>query len=112
MSDFCVFGVSKVACICKAETLAAKRTNYMPVNQYLQMTREIADKLFHSEKPKQVSPRFDSPQFAAEWIDIRVRGGALRSARIMTFGVRLDKNGNERMNKKGEPIIGWVPYEK
>ena len=111
MSGFCVFGVSRANCKQRAER-AVPSSRFLTVDEYAQRVAEIERELFSAEaRPRQISPVFDAPQFAEEWIAVALKTEDIKSPKIMVRGVNTDRRGNQKVNKKGIPVISWVPYE-
>jgi hypothetical protein len=115
MSGFCVFGVSREQCRKAAEesTPTTENKTTIPVDEWRRRVVEKARELFEggASRSKQISPAFDAPQFAEEWVRIGLSSGAITNPVIMTRGTKLDKKGAVRMNKRGMEIISWIPYQ-
>lgn len=114
MSSFCVYGVSKTKCKQAAEKKVPltegvpKRTLTMP--EWLERVEKVLTDMFENGRAKQISPAFDAPHFATDWINIGLQSNEIRSPKVMVKGEKVDKNG-EPVLRKGKPVIGWVPYK-
>ncbi len=115
MSAFCVFGVTKQDCI---KTARKKVKNYIVIDMrtiYLTMedlnvkVQSMADDLFTTERVKQISPAFDAPKFAREWVEVGKQTKQITRPKIMCKGEKVDAKGAP-MIRKGQPVIGWIPY--
>jgi hypothetical protein len=80
--------------------------------EYSQRVATLAQELFEgAARPKQISPAFDAPQFANDWIAVGTRSGFIRAPKVMRRGERIDKHGLPVINRKtGEKVITWIPY--
>lgn len=84
MSSFCVFGMTALVARAMAEDEIGWYTG-SGINRR-ELTREEravlvdarAAELFEKRKTRQISPAFDAPQFAREWLDIAHRSTAIR----------------------------------
>jgi hypothetical protein len=92
MGAFCVFGISRTACLAAAtkrvlefEVVDGVR-HYLTLEQWAAKRDLVAEQLFQSgARAIKVSPEFDAPQFCHDWLaidpnhvrlaGIRVRGG-------------------------------------
>lgn len=114
MSAFCVFGVTYDACVRQVQKKLephikeGKTTRPMTREEYEAAVKEKAEALFEKVRAKQVSPAFDAPQFANEWLSIANRSKA-RSLSIMRKGEKVDEKGAPVL-RNGKPVIGWIPY--
>lgn len=109
MSAFCVFGMTLDAAIKRAEKKLAGEKLTMDV--WKQKVREAAEQILISAKPIQVSPPFDAPQFAEEWIAIARKTSRIYGACVMVRKPKHDKKGNPVIGKaSGLPLMAWQPY--
>lgn len=115
MSAFCVFGVSMKDCIDRA----TKRTGVYDKELKRNLTAEehkakvdaLAKVMFEAGKgSKQISPAFDAPHFAQDWVAIAKRTIETHSIKIMCRGEKVDDKGGAVL-RKGKPVIGWTPYK-
>lgn len=115
MSGFCVYGVTMKDCLEKA----AKKTSsydkalkrHLTVDEYKTKVDALAKELFAAGKgSKQISPAFDAPQFASDWIQVAKKTIENHSIRIMARGEKVDDKGGPVL-RKGVPVIGWTPYK-
>lgn len=116
MTAFCVFASSMPVAIERAE----KRVDLIdPVtrkrrteSEWRALVSDAARAIFAKMKPVQVSPAFDAPQFAEEWIDLARATGDYDGYAIKCRGISRDKTGSPKISKtSGLEIIAWVNYE-
>lgn len=113
MTSFCIFGVSKSTCKKQAEakvpTGAWKELGRPPtIQEWAAKRDEIAAELFErADRRVQVSPAFDAPQFALDWLN--VDRSQVRWPLLMVRGEKIDAEGNTVV-RKGAPVLTWVEY--
>lgn len=115
MTAFCVFGITRAQCKKIADDKVPMRDeNKRPYTQEERaaLVEKMAGELFEAGvRTKQISPAFDTPHFAEDWIAIGKKAGEIRDPKIMKRGTKTDKHGNPKVNKKtGAEVISWVPY--
>ncbi|MPS30538.1 MAG: hypothetical protein E2576_14500 [Alcaligenaceae bacterium] len=72
-----------------------------------------AEELFEKRAVRQISPAFDAPQFAHEWLDIARRSTEVRGGCLMVRGPKVDSKGAVVISKvTGRPTITWLPYKE
>ncbi|MGV7210481.1 hypothetical protein ACLB1G_21820 [Oxalobacteraceae bacterium A2-2] len=90
MGAFCVFGISRAACLVQASKL---QPTFIPgaggrhytVAEWAQLRNQLAEELFQtSTKIERISPELDAPQLCQDWID--VNPDEVRNAKIMVRG--------------------------
>lgn len=123
MTAFCVFGISKSLCKKAAEKkqetfeyvdgegkFAGKRVKRSySIEEWAAKRDELAAALFaETERRTQISPKFDTPQFAQHWIDAAPT--EVRECVIMARGEKVDKHGGPII-KGGVPVMTWVEYD-
>lgn len=114
MSTFCVFGIKKSSCIEKARKLiptAIKKVS-LTVSEHSYFAGLLSEHLFLDDEIKtaQISPAFDSPKFAQDWMDLATKSGEARRLKIMAKVDKKDKGG-EFIIKKGARIKTWEEYK-
>jgi len=116
MTAFCVFASSMPAAIERAEKRVSlvdpetreRRTE----SEWRALVNDAARGIFAKMKPVQVSPAFDAPQFADEWIELARATGNYDGYAIKCRGISRDKKGAPKISKtSGLEIIAWVNYE-
>jgi hypothetical protein len=116
MSGFCDFGVTEAKAKGKAEkkvSILDKSRNLKPVDVYEKELAEESESIFESMKSLQVSPEFDAPQFANDWISIAKNSIKCRSLVVMCRGEKLSKSGAPVISKATKkPVITWLPYDQ
>ncbi len=119
MSAFCVFGMTEPAARKIATTASETMYCNLPPPRREAFTKEdmaawIAkrtEEVLEGSRRMQISPAFDAPQFANEWIDLAKRTARAKRCSIMVRGVKVDVHGNPVISKtKKTPLITWVPY--
>lgn len=114
MTSFCIFGVSKSTCKKQAEakvpTGAWKELGRPPtILEWAAKRDELAAELFEQASRRvQVSPAFDAPQFALDWLN--VDRSQVKWPLLMVRGPKIDAKGN-KVVKGGMPVLTWVEYE-
>lgn len=123
MTAFCVFGVSKSMCKKLAEkkqetfehvdgegALKGKRVHRnFSVQEWAIKCSALAEKMFaETERRTQISPKFDAPQFALDWIESA--RSEVRDCVIMARGEKVDKHGGPII-KGGMPVMTWIEYD-
>jgi hypothetical protein len=116
MSGFCVFGVTMEQCIEKArkkvKSYDKEAKRHLEVEEYNAKVEVLARELFATGKgAKQISPAFDAPQFARDWIELAKKTIQSHSIRMMARGEKIDDKGGPVL-RKGKPVIGWTPYQQ
>lgn len=114
MSAFCVYGVSLAHCVKVAEkkvrSYDKELKRDLTQEEWKERVYTLALEMFeHSARPRQISPAFDAPQFANDWIEVAKRTAKIHSQKLMRRGEKKDKKGNPVV-RKGSPVIGWIPY--
>jgi hypothetical protein len=77
---------------------------------------EEATSIFARMKPVRVSPEFDAPQFARDFIDLTARTAppshALANMAVMRLDKKRDDKGNDVLSKaSGMPLMTWVRHK-
>lgn len=115
MSAFCVFGISRDQCKKRAKEVVSaydEKRRPLAADEYVKRIEEFTQELFDEmERKKQISPAFDAPQFCEDWISVGLRSGSIKWPEIMVRGQKVDKKGNKVVNKKGNPVMAWLPYK-
>ena len=119
MSAFCVFGMTEPVAKKIAERQFETMLRKLSKTQLAELD-DAAEKAWIAEKTAdiltsgksiQVSPPFDAPQFAAEWIELARRTAKATRCRIMVRGEKLDKNGARIISKATKrPVMAWLNY--
>ena len=115
MSVFAVWGMTYA----HAYGLAQKKTqtidkdgNIIPEPEWLERVRERAEAILDGELIRQLSPKFDAPQFAEEFIDIVRRMNRHRDLQIRVWRQATDDADKPAYSKKGKkPKMEWSTYE-
>lgn len=120
MGGFCVFGQSMEV----ARNRAAKKVSEFepgtrrPLTQveWKERVDEEAAAIFTRMKPVRVSPEFDAPQFAYDFIDLAARTAppshALANMAVMRIDRKRDAKGNEVKSKtSGLPMMTWIRHK-
>lgn len=120
MGGFCVYGQSLEI----ARTRAAKKVSEFEPSgepgkkrrltqaEWAERVNEKATGIFASMKPVRVSPEFDAPQFARDFIDCAVKTSVLANMAVMCMDKKLDAKGAEVKSKtSGLTLMTWVRYD-
>lgn len=123
MTGFCVFGISKSLCKKLADkkqetfeyvdgqgALAGKPVRRsFSIQEWAIKRDELAALMFaESVRRVQISPNFDAPQFARDWIESA--RFEVRDCIIMARGEKVDKHGGPII-KGGVPVMTWIEYD-
>jgi len=121
MSSFCVFGMTALV----ARAIAEEEIGWTVPGENFSRPRQIsreeraalvdkrAAELFEKRAVRQISPAFDAPQFAHEWLDIARRSTEVRGGCLMVRGPKVNDKGTPVISKvTGMPTITWLPYKE
>jgi hypothetical protein len=117
MSGFCVFGMTEVLAKRLARDAAERHhfsrdeLNAMTPAKWEAWIATKAEEILEHGNVRQVSPTFDAPQFANEWIALAKRTARAKRCRIMVRGNKVDSTGMVVLNKRGLPVMTWVAYQ-
>lgn len=93
-----------------AERLAAPPLELTP-SEWDEAVQRNADAIMASEKVKQLSALFDTPQHAQQFIELAKRAGDCRDLKIRCKAALLDEKGEKILSPKTKmPVIGWSDY--
>lgn len=117
MSTFAVFGMTRDQALAEARK-TVKTTRKTPkgeesltMDEWTALCEKRADEIMQGQKVKQLSPMFDAPQFAREFIEVARRTLECRSLQIRFRSARNDETGKLIINKKtGAPVVTWQDY--
>lgn len=114
MGAFCVFGISRSACLKKAEKKVAvtvpgtKGKTYSPAEWGVRV-REVAEAIFaEATRRERISPELDAPQFCRDWL--AAQPGEVRQPVIMRRGPKLDKAGAP-VTRNGAQVMTWIEFD-
>ncbi|WP_375738031.1 hypothetical protein [Pseudomonas boanensis] len=117
MSTFAVFGMTRDVALADArkKVKITRKTPQgevaIPMSEWLQLCEKRADETMAGAKTKQLSPLFDAPQYAEDFISIARRTLKCRDMHIKCRVPLTDALGNPLINKKtGAQKVGWRPY--
>lgn len=112
MTAFCVYGVTRSRCLDQAKKkvdLKLVKTasgNRMMKEAEWEFSVGLAAAIIYTHaKAVAVSPRFDAPQFAREWMNIAKAKGELKEECLMALAPT-----GELHPKTREPFLKWAPY--
>ncbi len=125
MSTFAVFGMTRDVAMADAKkTVKTTRpdpkkngqTIELTVDEWLHKVGVRADQIMAGTKVKQLSPLFDAPQYAEQFIELARKSGRCRDMRIRTKAVLVDAKGKPIINPKTKaPKVGfaeWPPKQE
>lgn len=118
MSTFAVFGMTRDQALAEARK-TVKTTRKTPqgeesltMDEWTALCEKRADEIMLGQKVKQLSPMFDAPQFAREFIEVARKTLKSRSLHIRFRAPLKDDTGRPIINRKtGAPRIGWQDYQ-
>lgn len=112
MSAFCVYGMTITHAMKHAEKRLERGHDCKTKEEWKEKVGEVAETILVSHAPVQVSPTFDAPQFAREWIEVAQRTSKIYAPKVMVRKQKIDKHGNPIVSKTtGLPTLGWAPYQ-
>ena len=120
MGGFCVYGqsmeVARARAAKKVSTFDSEAKRPLTEVEWRERVDEEATGIFARMKPVRVSPEFDAPQFARDFIDLAARTAppshALANMAVMRIDKKLDAKGNEVKSKtSGLPLMTWVRHK-
>ena len=84
----------------------------LTVAEWDEAVHKQAVKIMQGKKVRQLSPTFDAPQYAEQFVSLARKGGNCRDLRVRARCTLTDAEGNPLINKKTKaPRIGWVDYQ-
>lgn len=121
MSTFAVFGMTASAALADArkQTKITKPSGKAGCPPPLELTpsewneavQRNADAIMASEKVKQLSALFDTPQHAQQFIELAKKAGACRDLKIRCKAALIDEKGKKILSPKTRmPVIGWADW--
>jgi hypothetical protein len=113
MSTFAVFGMTQHVALADARKSTPTKIagRQLSAAQWGVAVCRAAEKIMASEKVKQLSPLFDAPQFAEQFIQMARKTGDCRDMKIRAKRVITDAGGQPILNKKTKrPKIGFCEY--
>ena len=122
MSTFAVFGMTRAVALAEAK----KRTKgtrknlkapggveQIPLAEWLALVEKKADQIMGGGTARQLSPLFDAPQYAEQFIELARKTIQCRDMRIRSKSVLTDAQGKPIINPKTKaPKVGfadWAP---
>jgi len=109
MSAFCVYGMTMTHALQLAEKQVSETG--LSKEQWREAVHAAANKIFVAHAPVQVSPMFDAPQFARDWMDIACRTSQIYAPTVMVRQAKTDNRGNSVIDRRtGLPLLRWAPY--
>ena len=121
MSTFAVFGMTRDVALAEARkttktTKPSGKVGCPPIDLTVAEWDEAVDKqaakIMQGKKVRQLSPTFDAPQYAEQFVSLARKSGNCRDLRVRAKCTLTDAEGNPLINKKTKaPMIGWVDYQ-
>lgn len=121
MSTFAVFGMTADVALAEARKTAkttkpSGKVGCPPVDMTLaewnEEVQKQAEKIMQGKKVRQLSPAFDAPQYAEQFVTLARKAGQYRDLRVRAKCELTDAEGRPVINKKTKaPRIGWVDYQ-
>lgn len=117
MSTFAVFGMTRDLALEEARKTVkiSKKTPQSEVgigmSEWLELCEKRAGEIMEGTKTKQLSPLFDSLQFAEDFIALARRTLECRDMHIKARVTLTNEKGEPLIDAKTKaPKIGWEPY--
>jgi hypothetical protein len=114
MSSFCIFGVTVAKAAAKADKKVPQyeNGNMKPQDEYEAELAEETDRIYKTMKPVQISPGFDAPQFAQQWLELCKKSMQCRAMTMRVRTPKINKHGSEvRSKATGKVLLAWNPYD-
>lgn len=109
MSTFAVFGMTRAVAV--AEAKKTVKTAGMNMSEWMEAVEKRASEIMGGTKTKQLSPMFDSPQFADDFIALARRTLKCRDMHIKARVTLTDEKGKPLIDAKTKaPKVGWRNY--
>ena len=125
MSTFAVFGMTRDVAMAEAKKTVKttrpdpKRNGHnieLTVDEWMYKVGVRADQLMAGARVKQLSPLFDAPQYAEQFIELARKSGKCRDMRIRAKRTMVDAQGEPIINPKTKaPKVGfteWPPKQE
>jgi hypothetical protein len=122
MSTFAVFGMTmdlarqearKIVPTTRQNTGPGPRLIELTEREWLEKVELYAGEVFSGKKVKQISPAFDAPQFAEQFIELARKAGECRGLKIRARQTLMDEKGEPVFSKKTKaPRIVWLDYRR
>lgn len=125
MSTFAVFGMTRDVATAEAKKTVKttrpdpKRNGHnieLSIDDWMHKVGVRADQIMASARVKQLSPLFDAPQYAEQFIELARKGGKCRDMRIRAKRTLIDAQGEPIINPKTKaPKVGftdWPPKQE
>ena len=122
MSTFAVFGMTHDVALAEAKKRTkGTRKNVkapggvepIPLSEWLELVEKKADQIMGGGTSRQLSPLFDAPQYAEQFIELARKTLRCRDMRIKAKAVLVDAKGKPIINPKTKaPKVGfseWPP---
>jgi hypothetical protein len=120
MSTFAVFGMTRDVAMAEARRTVKttrpdpKRAGHnieLTVDEWMHKVGLRADQIMGGARVKQLSPLFDAPQYAEQFIELARKSGKCRDIRIRTKAVLVDAQGKPIINPKTKsPKVGFAEW--
>lgn len=120
MSTFAVFGMTRDVAMAEAKKAVKttrpdpKRTGHnieLTVDEWLYKVGQKADQIMGGVKVKPLSPLFDAPQYAEQFIELPRKAGKCRDMRIRAKRTIFDAEGEPIINPKtNAPKVGFTDW--
>jgi len=120
MSTFAVFGMTQDLALAEArkKTSGTRKnlkvlggTEPIPEAEWLEMVRKRAEKIMGGGTVRQLSPMFDAPQYAEQFIELARKTLKCRDMRIRAKAVLVDTPNKPIINPKTKaPKVGFTDW--
>lgn len=120
MSTFAVFGMTLALALSEAKkktgtTRPNPKTGLPPIEltleEWMIKVERNAEQIMSGSKVRQLSPVFDAPQFAIQFIELARKSGRCRDLQIRARAILKDASGKDVINKKTKaPKVGWQDW--
>lgn len=111
MSTYAVFGMTRSLALelARKQTSTRQKGNKLSETEWLALCEQVADSIMEGERTKQLSPMFDAPQFAREFVELARKTEKARDLEIKVKVQLKDAHGKPVYTKNGKtPRKGWM----
>lgn len=113
MSTFAVWGMTRshAYSIARKKTPTIDRGYVLPESEWLQRVAAETEAIMRGESIRQLSPKFDAPQFADQFIAMAMRTERHRDLQVRAYRQAKGAHGGPiYIGRSKRPKMEWQPY--